>query len=43
MKKFFRAIKEWFIVCFSRRVGEAINNGATYEQVMAIVEEEMAR
>jgi hypothetical protein len=47
MKKFFkwilRRIKEDFIWMTSERVGQAINDGATYEEVCKIVEEEMAR
>ena len=34
----FKKIKEWFIWLFSRRVGEAINNGASYDEVAEIVE-----
>ena len=41
MKKFFRWLKEWFIWLTSKRVEEAINNGASYEEVCKIVEEEM--
>lgn len=43
MKKFFRIIKEWFIWITSKRVGQAINDGATYEEVCKIVQEEMFR
>lgn len=43
MKKFFRIIKEWFIWLTSKRVGQAINDGATYEEVCKIVQEEMQR
>ena len=39
----FKKIKEWFIWLFSRRVGQAINDGVTYEEVCKIVEEEMAK
>ena len=39
----FKKIKEWFIWLFSRRVGEAINNGASYDEVCAVVREEMAK
>lgn len=42
-RKFFREIKEWWIWLTSRRVDEAINNGASYEEVQAIIEEELAR
>ena len=43
MKKFFRRLKEWFVWLTSDRVGQAINDGATYDEVCKIVEEEMAR
>lgn len=43
LKKFFGKIKEWFIWLFSKRVEEAINNGATYDEVCAIVREEVAK
>lgn len=39
--KLLRKIKEWFIWLFSKRVGQAINDGATYEEVCNIVQEEM--
>lgn len=39
----FKKIKEWFIWLFSRRVGEAMNNDATYDEVCAVVREEMAK
>lgn len=39
----FKKIKEMFIWLFSKKVGQAINNGATYEEVCEIVREEMAR
>ena len=39
----FKKIKEWFIWMFSKRVGEAINEGASYEEVCKIVEEEMKK
>ena len=39
----FKKVKEWLIWLFSRRAGEAINNGATYEEVEAIVLEELTR
>ena len=45
--KVFRKIKEWlketYIWFFSKRVTQAINNGATYEEVCKIVEEEMKK
>ena len=43
MKKFFRKIKEWWIWLTSKKVENAINNGASYEEVQAIVKEEMQR
>ncbi len=43
MKKFFRKIKEWWIWITSRRVGQAINDGASWEEVCRIVEEEMSK
>ena len=43
MKKIFRIIKEWWIWLTSKKVGQAINDGATYEEVCKIVEEEMQR
>ena len=43
MKKIFAKIKEWFIYYTSERVGQAINDGATYEEVCEIVKEEMAK
>lgn len=39
----FKKIKEMFVWLFSRRVGEAINNGATYEEVCEIVREEVEK
>lgn len=43
MKKLFVKIKEWFIWITSKKVGQAINEGATYEEVCGIVKEEMAK
>ena len=40
MKKIFRKLKEWFIWLTSKKVGQAINDGATYEEVCKIVAEE---
>ena len=40
-KKIIRWIKEWWVWLFNRRVGQAINSDATYEEVCAIVEEEI--
>ena len=42
MKRFLRKIKELFVWITSKRVMVAINNGATYEEVCKIVEEEMS-
>lgn len=39
----FKKIKEWVIWLFSKKVGQAINEGASYEEVQAIVLEEMQR
>ena len=39
----FKKIKELFIWLFSKRVGQAINDGATYEDVCNIVQEEMSK
>jgi hypothetical protein len=39
----FRKIKEWWVWLTSKKVGQAINDGATYDEVQAIVEEEMQR
>ena len=39
----FKKIKEMFIWLFSKRVGQAINDGATYDEVCKIVEEEMSK
>lgn len=39
----FKKIKEMFIWLFSKKVGQAINDGATYEEVSEIVKEEMQR
>jgi hypothetical protein len=39
----FKKIKEMFIWLFSKKVGQAINDGATYEEVCEIVREEMAK
>ena len=43
MKKFFSKIKEWFIWLTSKKVGQAINDGASYEEVNKIVEEELVK
>lgn len=43
MKKLFKKVKEWFVWLSSERVGQAINDGATYDEVCKIVEEEMAK
>ena len=39
----FKKFKEWLIWLFSKRVGEAINSDATYEEVESIVLEELTR
>ena len=39
----FKKIKEWFIWLFSNKVGQAINDGATYDEVSNIVQEEMQK
>ena len=39
----FKKIKELWIWLFSKKVGQAINDGATYEEVCNIVQEEMQR
>lgn len=41
MKKLIRKIKEWFVWLTSRKVMDAINNGATYEEVEMIVKQEV--
>ena len=41
MKKLWRSIKEWFVWLTSKRVMEAINSGATYEEVCEVVRKEM--
>lgn len=43
MKKVFRIIKEYWVWLTSKKVQEAINNGAEYDEVCKIVEEEMKR
>lgn len=43
MRKIIQYIIEWFTWLTSPKVLEAINDGATYEQVEAVVEEELAR
>ena len=39
----FKKIKEFWIWLTSKKVGQAINNGATYEEVCEIVKEEMQK
>lgn len=41
MKKLWQKIKEWFVWLTSKRVMEAINSGATYEEVCEVVKEDM--
>lgn len=43
MKKIVLKVIEWITWLFSADVREAINNGATYEEVQAIVESEVQR
>ena len=39
----FKKIKELWIWLFSKKVGQAINDGATYEEINNIVQEEMKK
>ena len=39
----FKKIKALWIWLFSKKVGQAINDGATYEEVCYIVQEEMQK
>lgn len=39
----FMKIKEMLIWLFSKKVGQAINDGASYKEVCKIVQEEMQR
>ena len=39
----FKKIKEMCVWLFSKKVGQAINDGATYEEVCKIVAEEMSK
>lgn len=39
----FKKIKEFWIWLTSKKVGQAINDGATYEEVCNIVQEEMKK
>ncbi len=41
MNKLWQKIKEWFVWLTSKRVMEAINSGATYEEVCEVVKEDM--
>lgn len=44
MKKLWQKIKEWFVWLTSKAVLEAINNeGATYEEVVAVAKKELER
>ena len=43
MKKLFKKVIEWITWLFSADVREDINNGATYEEVQAIVESEVRK
>lgn len=37
----FKKIKEWWVWLTSKKVLEAINNGATYDEVLGIVRAEV--
>jgi hypothetical protein len=39
----FKKIKEWWIWLTSKKVADAINNDATYDEVCEIVKEEMSK
>ena len=39
----FKKIKELWIWLFSKKVGQAIDDGATYEEINNIVQEEMKK
>ena len=39
----FKKIKEWCIWLFSKKVGQAINEGASYDEVQAMIEEELKK
>lgn len=39
----FKKIKELWVWLFNKRVGQAIEDGATYEDVCKIVEEEIQK
>lgn len=41
--KMFKKVKEWWVWLTSKKVGQAMNDGATYEEVCDIVREEMAK
>lgn len=41
MKNCIGKIKEWFIWLTSKQVGQAINDGASYEEVCEIVRKEI--
>lgn len=43
MKELWKKVKEWFVWLTSRRVGYAINAGCTYDEVLSIVNEEVAK
>ncbi len=43
MKKLFTKVIEWITWLFSADVRAAINNGATYEEVKAIVDAEVRK
>lgn len=37
MKKMFKKIKEWFVWMKSKKVLDAINDGASYDEVLGII------
>ena len=39
----FKKIKMMFMWLFSRKVGQAINEGASYDEVQAMIEEELKK
>ena len=39
----FKKIKEWWVWLTSKKIGQAINEGKTYDEVCAIAEEEMKK
>lgn len=43
MKKMFKKIKEWWIWITSKKVLDAINDGATYDEVLGIIRVEVKK